>query len=188
MTKEKVFSVFILGLLLGSFITTLTRQPLPVDAATPRRRPTITPVAPTPTPVPPTATPTAVVTPTDPTPTLIPTATPTTVPVQNQVGGYYKDLTGANLNNAFLAYHDFTGFNFSNASLRDTNLQKSYLTNANLDGADLTGSNLSGVNLTGAITSNIKWYSCPEGEGMCGGTTCPDGTQITTDGAVCLLN
>jgi hypothetical protein len=191
MTKEKVFSIFVLGLLLGSFITTLTRQPIPVDAATPRRRvtPTVTPVIPTPTPVPPTATPTAVVTPADPTPTLVPTATPTTAPIQNQVGGYYKDLTGANLNGAFLAYHDFTGFNFTGATLRDTNLQKSYMINASLDSVDFTGANLSGLNLTGAVTTNIKWYSCPEGEGMCGSTTCPDGvTQLITDGAVCTLN
>lgn len=188
MTKEKVFSIFVLGLLLGSFITTLTRQPLPVDAATPRRRPTITPIPPTPTPVPPTATPTAVITPTDPTPTLIPTATPTAAPVQSQVGGYYKNLTGAVLDNAFLAYHDFTGFIFSNASLRGASLQKSYLIDSNLDSVDFTGANLSGINLTGAVTTNIKWYSCSEGEGMCGSTTCPDGTQITSDGAVCLLN
>lgn len=156
---NKIFSVFVLGLILGIIFTTLTHSVQKVDAA--RRRPS-------------------------PTPTAAVTPVPTTAPVQNQIAGFYKNLSGAILDNAFLAYHDFSGVNFANASLKYTNLQSSYLNNANLNGVDFTGATLTGVNLTGATLEGVKWYNCPEGDGVCGETVCPDGsTKLSTDGAVC---
>jgi len=158
MTK-KIFSVFVLGLIIGIIFTTLTQSVQKVEAA--RRRPS-------------------------PTPTAAITPVPTITPIQNQVAGFYKNLTGAVLDNAFLAYHDFTGVNFTNASLRTANLQSSYMNNAILDGVDFTGSNMTGVDLTGTTLVGVKWYYCPEGDGMCGETVCPDGTtKLATQDAVC---
>ncbi|MBI2464715.1 pentapeptide repeat-containing protein [Candidatus Shapirobacteria bacterium] len=154
--SKKILSVFVLGLLIGAFVTSGPPNVEPVIAV---RR-------------------------TTPTPTRV--STPTPSPVQNQVGGFYKDLTGANLDSAFLAYHDFSGFTFTNASLRYVNLHSAYLNNASMNGADFTGANLTGVNITGTKLDGVKWYSCPQGEGQCGTTTCPDGiTFLSTDGAVC---
>lgn len=157
MTKEKIFSVFALGLLVGVIFTSLTQNVQSVDAA--RRR-----VTPTPAPI----------------------ITTTPAPAQNQVAGYYKNLTGANLESAFLAYHDFSGFNFTNANLRYSKLNSAYLNNATMDGVDFTGSTLTGIDLTGTTLTGVKWYYCPEGDLMCGETVCPDGTtKLTTQDAVC---
>lgn len=147
MTKEKIFSVFSLGLLVGIMFTSLTQNVRSVDASKKK---------PTPTPVP------------------------------SRVAGFYQDLTGAILDQSFLAYHDFSGFVLTNASLRSANLSAANFDAANLDGVDFTGANLSNMSHAGATFVGSKWYSCPEGEGQCGATTCPDGTTIlSTDGAVC---
>jgi hypothetical protein len=155
MTK-KIFSVFALGLLVGIIITSLTKNVQTVEAS--RRRTT-----PTPTPI----------------------ATTTPAPPQPKLAGYYQDLTDAVLNGAFLAYHDFSGFTLTNAIIRDANLTAANFDGADLSGVDFTNSNLTNMSYTNANLTGVKWYNCPNGEGACGGTTCPDGTQITTDGGVC---
>jgi len=119
-----------------------------------------------------------------------PTPTPTSIPnptTGNDFrGGYYSNLSNSNFDSTFIAYHDFTGFDFSNASIRFSQVKGSNLSQANLTNVDFTGSNLNGANLTGANLTGIKWYNCPEGDGVCGSTTCPDGHSIGTHGATCL--
>ncbi len=100
-------------------------------------------------------------------------------------GGFFSNLSSSNFDSTFIAYHDFTGFDFSNASIRNAKVNNSIFTNTNLTNVDFTGSNLNGVNLTGANLTGVKWYNCPEGDGVCGSTTCPDGHSIGTDGATC---
>jgi hypothetical protein len=64
--------------------------------------------------------------------------------------GKCADLSGANLNNAYLTYANLSGANLNNAYLTYANLSGADLTDANLTGAKLYGADLSGADLTGA--------------------------------------
>ncbi len=160
MSKNIFLTVTSFLIVCGVLITSVPRSPQNV-LATRRHKPTLTPV---PT-------------------TVVVTPTPGSI---NTPGGLYRNLSLAVLDSYKLAYHGFEGFNFSGASLRDADLRYSLFTNAKLDGADFTGSNLDKADITGATTVGTIWYSCPQGDGQCGSTTCPNGTQISTDGASCI--
>jgi uncharacterized protein YjbI with pentapeptide repeats len=66
------------------------------------------------------------------------------------------NLTGANLDKAFLGEADLTGANFDKALLRETNLTGANLDKAFLREADLTGANLSEADLSGANLAGAK--------------------------------
>lgn len=74
-------------------------------------------------------------------------------------------LDHANLRGADLSRADLSNANLAYANLKGANLARAVLTNVDLTGADLAGANLAGV----------TWSN----------TTCPDGTNSTTDGGSC---
>ena len=80
------------------------------------------------------------------------------------------ELADASLHGSNLLNADLEGANLTNANLTGANLNRANLTGANLTGADLTGANLHDATLTGATWSN---------------TTCPDGTNSSSDGGTC---
>jgi len=74
-------------------------------------------------------------------------------------GGAGRDLSEANLVNADLSHSDLRGAD---------------LTGQRLTLVNLTGANLTGADLTGADLTSVNWST----------TTCPDGTNSTTNGTI----
>ena len=83
------------------------------------------------------------------------------------------DLSGANLNDAYLRYADLRYANLSNANLRFAFLNDADLSYADLSHADLSNANLNYANLIG-----VYWYN----------TNCPDGTNSDDNGNTCENN
>jgi phospholipase C len=87
-----------------------------------------------------------------------------------------QDLSGADLEGAELAGASLHGVNLKGAFLANSDLAGATLHGVNLNGADLSGANLTGASLQGANTNDVTWSN----------TTCPDGTNSTTqDGGTC---
>jgi hypothetical protein len=88
------------------------------------------------------------------------------------------NLSGANLSNSnYMAGATFTNANLTNANLSNSNLKGANFTGVNLTGANLSNSNLKGASgLKTATLTNVVWSK----------TTCPDGTNSSTDGGTCL--
>jgi phospholipase C len=80
------------------------------------------------------------------------------------------DLTNAKLDDAKLQGANLAGADLTGASARIAQLQGADLQGANLTGADLRLAKLTGANLRGVTWSN---------------TTCPDGTNSSSDGGTC---
>ncbi len=78
----------------------------------------------------------------------------------------YKNLDGANLQRAKLAYADWQDANLSNANLQEANLTNINLKGANLTNANLQGANLNFAQLDGATICNTtppdKKYEWPK--------------------------
>lgn len=95
---------------------------------------------------------------------------------------YQANLAASNLQSADLSGATLTQANLSGANLNSANLSGADLTGANLQGANLKGANLTGANLSGATgmasanLNGVTWSN----------TTCPDGSNSTTDGGSCL--
>jgi uncharacterized protein YjbI with pentapeptide repeats len=68
--------------------------------------------------------------------------------------GKRANLTGANLEGAYLRGANLEGAHLTGAYLRGANLEGAYLTGAYLTGANLRGANLTGANLTGAYLTD----------------------------------
>jgi uncharacterized protein YjbI with pentapeptide repeats len=101
------------------------------------------------------------------------------------VGANLQDdnLLRAELENAHLIGANLQGDNLNGAQLQDAFLDGTNLEGANLHGADLTGADLSrtdltGANLHGATLTGAVWSN----------TTCPDGTNSSSDGWTCANN
>ena len=89
-----------------------------------------------------------------------------------------KNLAGANLQKAILAYADWHEANLSNAKLQEadltnTNLKGTNLSNAKLQGADLTNTNLKGANLTNANLEGANLTFAQLDEAIVCNTTLP---------------
>lgn len=67
--------------------------------------------------------------------------------LNNEEGGHYADLLGANLHGADLHGADLRGANLQAANLHGANLQRADLQRANFRGANLRGANLRGANI-----------------------------------------
>lgn len=88
-------------------------------------------------------------------------------------------LEGATLNSAVLTGANLNNANLIGAVLRCATLVGANLQGANLMNADLSGANLQGANLHGANLMGVTW----------GDTTCPDGTNSSTNGTnSCAVN
>jgi hypothetical protein len=84
-------------------------------------------------------------------------------------------LSGLNLSTMNFAGDDLHGANLSGANLTGADLAGADLGGANFQRADLNLANLSGANVQGANFGNALWVA----------TTCPDGTDSTSDGGTC---
>jgi hypothetical protein len=91
------------------------------------------------------------------------------------------NLKGANLKNALLVGTNFTGAILAGANLSRANLTGAKLTGTDLTGANLLGANLTSADLTGALTTGANFNHV-----LWSDTTCPDGTNSTTDGGTCI--
>jgi Bacterial Ig-like domain (group 3)/Pentapeptide repeats (8 copies)/Domain of unknown function DUF11 len=91
------------------------------------------------------------------------------------------NLKGASLKGATLVGTDFTGAILWGANLSGADLTGANLTGANLTGANLLNANLTDANLTGAVTAGANFNGV-----IWSNTTCPDGTNSTTDGGTCI--
>jgi uncharacterized protein YjbI with pentapeptide repeats len=105
------------------------------------------------------------------------------------------DLAGVNFGGDSLRHlEDLTGVIFSNANLAGANLDSTYLFGSPMDGANVTnarfasafviGVNFSNAILTGSDLKDAQSLEYPTWSN----TTCPDGTNSTTDGGTCTSN
>ena len=103
---------------------------------------------------------------------------------------------GANLTGASLTNSNFEGTNFTHATLTGANLSDSdfkgtsfagaNLTNANLSGSNFLSADFRGANLTGATLFKAQFGGTTLTSVIWNNTTCPDGTNSTTDGGTCV--
>jgi hypothetical protein len=105
------------------------------------------------------------------------------------------DLAGVNFGGDSLRHlEDLTGVIFSNANLSGANMDRTYLFGSPMDGANVTdarfasafviGVDFSNAILTGADLRDAQSLEYPTWSN----TTCPDGTNSTTDGGTCTNN
>ncbi|HEY6789971.1 MAG TPA: pentapeptide repeat-containing protein [Trebonia sp.] len=85
------------------------------------------------------------------------------------------NLHGLNLSDANLAGTNLSNANLNKADLAGANLAGANLNGANLNGANLTDADLVGASLNGANLNGVTWNN----------TTCPDGTNSSSDGGTC---
>jgi uncharacterized protein YjbI with pentapeptide repeats len=88
------------------------------------------------------------------------------------------DLAGARLQNANLSSVNLSGDDLSYALLDSADLSGANLTGANLTGAIPLNANLTNANLTNAIVTTLTTFS----GNTWSNTTCPDGTNSSTNG------
>ena len=80
--------------------------------------------------------------------------------LNNEKGGIYADLSGADLRYANLSYVDLSGANLSGADLSGADLRHADLSGADLSGANLRHADLSGVSYNEA--TSFFALQCPE--------------------------
>jgi Pentapeptide repeats (8 copies) len=109
-----------------------------------------------------------------------------------------QNLSGKDLENAALVSWNLgganaSGTNFAGAFLNGASLQGANASSANFTGATLNAANLSGSNLAGANMTNANLTAAKTGGAnlfriVWSNTTCPDGTNSSSDGGTCANN
>ncbi len=128
--------------------------------------------------------------------------------IDTNLSSYPHVASGAyNLANATLSNAYLWGWTLSGANLRNGTFTTANFTNATLSGANLSGGSFTGATFTGAVLTNAVLnqatlktanFTNATFSGATGGTTaaltgaiwnnttCPDGTNSTTDGGTCM--